>query len=82
MKFRSGSWRHSFYCFKVEIFLNQKINKTSHNQIYFHTFKKCNKALMPSHSIYTINMEKLICNMWHENDQEEQEDNLREGKST
>jgi hypothetical protein len=23
---------------------------------------------MPSHSIYTINMEKLICNLYHEDD--------------
>lgn len=26
---------------------------------------------MPSHSIYTINMEKLMCNMWHETDDDE-----------
>lgn len=25
-------------------------------------------SLMPSHSIYTINMEKTICSMWHESD--------------
>lgn len=26
------------------------------------------RKLLPSHSIYTINMEKLICNLWHEDE--------------
>lgn len=31
------------------------------------------RQLMPSHSIYTINMEKLICNLWHEDEASEAE---------
>ncbi len=31
-------------------------------------FEISKSSLMPSHSIYTINMEKTICTMWHESD--------------
>ena len=42
----------------LKFFLNLK---------YF-IFFKCHRDLMPSHSIYTINMEKIICSMSHENE--------------
>jgi hypothetical protein len=28
-------------------------------------------TLMPSHSIYTINMEKTVCSMWHESEDDD-----------
>lgn len=33
---------------------------------------------MPSHSIYTINMEKLICNLYHDDDEEQIDSNEKD----
>jgi len=39
---------------------------------------QCHRHLMPSHSIYTINMEKLICNLYHDDDEEQVDSNEKD----